>query len=85
MLRKEKQLLTRLLFINAAELNQDRDFESNLASKLKSNCMLLWRRDFLLVSTGNERLWILTDLRKIRFDQGRPPAKSLVGTVGPDV
>ena len=36
----------RLLFINAAELTQDRYFENTLASKLKSKGMLLWRRDF---------------------------------------
>ena len=41
--------------------------------------MLLWRRDFAFVSTENERLWIYSELRKIRFDQGRPPEKSLVG------
>ena len=75
----------RLLFINAAELTQDRYFENTLASKLKSKGMLLWRRDFAFVSTGNERLWIHFELRKIRFDQGRPPEKSLVGTDGPDV
>ena len=46
------------LFINAAELIQDRYFENTLASKLKSKCMRLWRRDFAFVSTGNESLWI---------------------------
>ena len=74
----------RLLFINAAELNQVRYFENTLASKLKSTGMLLWRRDFAFVSTENERLWIHSELRKIQFDQGRPPEKSLVGTDGPD-
>ena len=67
----------RYLLINAAELIQDRHFVNTLASKLKSKCMLLWRRDFAFVSTGNERLWIYSNLRKIRF--------CLVGTVGPDV
>ena len=47
--------------------------------------MLLWKRDFAFVSTENERLWIYSELRKIIFDQGRPPEKSLVGTDGPDV
>ena len=73
-----------LLFINTAELTQDRYFESTLASKLKSKGMLLWRRDFAFVSTGNERLWIHSELRKIRFEQGRPPEKSPVGKDGPD-
>ena len=45
----------RHLFINAAELTQDRYFENTLASKLKSKGMLLWRRDFAFVSTENER------------------------------
>ena len=75
----------RYLLINAAELIQDRYFENILASKLKSKGMLLWRRDFAFVSTGNERLWIHSELRKIRFDQGRPPEKSLVGIDGLDV
>ena len=75
----------RLLFINAAELIQYRYFENTLASKLKSKGMLLWRRDFDFVSTKKERLWIYSELRKIVFDQGRPPEKSPIGTDGPDV
>ena len=75
----------RYLLINAAELIQDRYFENTLASKLKSIGMLLWRRDFAFVSTENERLWIHSELRKISFDQGRPPEKSPTGTDGPDV
>ena len=75
----------RLLFINAAELTQDRYFENTLASKLKSKGMLLWRRDFAFVSTENEKLWIHSELRKIRFHQGRPPDKSPTGIDGPDV
>ena len=47
--------------------------------------MLLWRRDFAFVSTENERLWIHSELRKISFDQGRPPEKSLIGIDDPDV
>ena len=70
----------RYLLINAAELIQDRYFENILASKLKSKGMLLWRRDFSFVSTENERLWIYSELRKIIFDQGRPPEKSPTGT-----
>ena len=75
----------RHLLINAAELIQNRYFENTLASKLKSKGMLLWRRDFAFVSTENERLWIHSELRKIRFEKGRPPEKSLIGTDGPDV
>ena len=75
----------RHLFINAAELTQDRHFENTLASKLKSKGMLLWRRNFAFVSTENERLWIHSELRKISFDQRRPPEKSPTGTDGPDV
>ena len=75
----------RLLFINAAKLIQDRYFENTLASELKSKGMLLWRRDFVFVSTENERLRIHSELRKISFDQGRPPEKSPTGTNGPDV
>ena len=82
---EEATAAKRLLFINAAELTQDRYFENPLASKLKSKGMLLWRRDFAFVSTGNERLWIHSELRKIRFDQARPPKKSPVGTDGLDV
>ena len=74
----------RLLFINAAELTQDRYFENTFASKLNSKGMLLWRRDFAFVSTENER-WIHSELRKIQYDQGRPPEKSPTGTDGPDV
>ena len=75
----------RHLLINAAELIQDRYFEDTLTSKLKSKGMLLWRRDFVFVSTENERLWIYSELRKIQYDQGRPPEKSPTGTDGPDV
>ena len=75
----------RYLLINAAELIQDRYFENSLASKLKSKDMLFWRRDFAFVSTENERLWVYSELRKIIFDQGRPPEKSPTGTDGPDV
>ena len=75
----------RLLFINAAELTQDMYFENTLDSKLKSKGMLLWRRDFDFVSTENEKLWIHSELRKVQYDQGRPPEKSPTETDGPDV
>ena len=73
----------RYLLINAAKLIQDRYFENTLASKLKSKNMLLWRIGFAFVSTENERLWIYLELRKVIFDQGRPPEQSPVGTDGP--
>ena len=47
--------------------------------------MLHWRRDFSFVSVEKERLWIHSELKKIRFDQGRPAEKSVVETDGPDV
>ena len=75
----------RYLLINAAELIQNKYFENTLASKLKPKGMLLWRRDFAFVFTENEKLWVHSELRKIQFDQGRPPEKSLVGTDGLDV
>ena len=75
----------RYLLINAAELIQDRYFENTLASKLKSKGMLLSRRDSAFVSTENKRLWIYSELRKIQFEQGRPPEKSPTGINGPDV
>ena len=75
----------RYLLINAAKLTQNKYFKNTLASELKSKGMLLWRRDFAFVSTENERLWIYSELRKIIFDQGRPPEQSPVGTDGPDV
>ena len=73
------------MIINAAGLIQPIYFENVLTSKFKSKDMLLWRRDFAFVSTGNGRLWIHSELRKIRFDQGRALEKFLVGTDGPDV
>ena len=75
----------RYLFINAAELIKDRYFEKTLASQLMSKGMLLWRRDFTFVSTENKTMWIYSELRKIQFDQGRPPKKSPAEIFGPDV
>ena len=85
MLRKKTTVAKRYLLINAAELIHDRYFENTLTSKLKSKDMLLWRRGFAFISTENERLWISSELRKIRFNQGRPPEKSPIGTDVPDV
>ena len=63
----------RHLIISAAGLTLFIYFENALTSKFNSKDMLLWRRGFAFVSTGNEGLWIHSGLRKIRFDQGRPP------------
>ena len=41
--------------------------------------MLLWMRGFVSVFTGYEGLWIHSALIKSKFDQGRPPEKSLIG------
>ena len=47
--------------------------------------MFLWRIVVAFVSIGNEKLWIHTELRKIKFDQGRTPEKSQKRVDGPDV
>ena len=41
--------------------------------------MLLWKRGFSFVSTGNEKQWIHSKIRKIRFNQESPPEKYLIG------
>ena len=64
---KKATAAKRYLLINA-KLIQDMYFKNTLISKLKSKVMLLWRRGFDFVSTGNERLWIHSELRKIRFN-----------------
>ena len=53
-----------------AELNQPRYFRDVLASEWKSGNVLRWGRGCAFVSTGNKKLWILSKLIKIRFDQG---------------
>ena len=75
----------RHLIINATGLIQHTYFENALILKFKSKDMLLWRRSFAFVSTGNERLWIHSGLRKIRYDQGRSPKKSLIRANGSGV
>ena len=64
----------RYLIINAAGLIQHIYLKIPWLQKLSKD-MLLWRRCFAFVSTGNERLWIHSGLRKIRFDEGRSPEK----------
>ena len=58
--------------------------ENALTSKFKSKDMLLRRRGFTFFPMGNERLWVHSGLRKIKFDQERPPEKSPMGTDVPD-
>ena len=67
----------RHLIISAAGIIKYICFENALTSKLKSTDMLLWRRGFVFVSTENERLWIHSWLRKIKFDQRRLPERNL--------
>ena len=71
----------RYLFINAAESILNRYFENTLTSK----DMFFWRRGFAFVFTENEKLWVHSELRKTRFDQGRPHERSPVETDGPAV
>lgn len=44
-----------------------------LTSKWKSECVLLYGRDYAFVHRVNERLCISSGLKKIRFGQGRSP------------
>ena len=67
------------MIIIAGGLIQPIFFENALTSKFKSIVMLLER---CFVSPENERLWIHSGLRKIRFYQRRPLEKSPVGTDG---
>ena len=46
--------------------------------------MLLCRRGSTFISKGNKRLWIHSELRKIRLDQGKSPKKSPIRTDGPN-
>ena len=59
-------------------------FDIALTSNLKSKDSLLWRRSFVFVFPGNERLWIQLGLGKIRFAHRRPPEKSPKRMGGPD-
>ena len=56
----------RYLFINAAELIQDRYFENTLTSKFGSKVMMLWKSPF--VFTEDETLW---------YDRPHPPERLL--------
>ena len=74
---------SRRLIKNVAELIQSIYFENALTLKFKSKDMLLWRRGFAFVFTGNERLIIHSRLRKIKFDKEKTPWKLSMGMDGP--
>ena len=63
----------RYLFINAAELIQDRYFKNILTSKFGSKVMMLWKSSF--VFTEDETLWTVST--PIWYDRPRPPERLL--------
>ena len=63
----------RYLFINAAELIQDRYFENNLTSKFESKVIMLWKGSF--VFTEDETLRIASI--PIWYDRPCPPERLL--------
>ena len=54
-----------------AELNHLVYFKEILTSEWKTGYVLSWRRSFDFVSTGEEKLWIPSRLKNIRFVQER--------------
>ena len=65
----------RYLFINAAELIQDRYFEISLTSEFGSKNMMLWKGGPSFVFTEDETLWIASI--PIWYDRPRPPERLL--------
>ena len=65
----------RYLFINAAELIQDRYFENTLTSEFVSKDMILWKGGSSFVFTEDETLWIASI--PIWYDRPRPPERFL--------
>ena len=65
----------RLLFINAAELIQDRYFENTLTSEFGSKDMILWKGGSSFVFTEDETLWIASI--QIWYDRPCPPERLL--------
>ena len=65
----------RYLFINAAELIQDRYFEKTLTSELGSKDMVLWKGGSSFVFTEDETLWIASI--PIWYDRPCPPERLL--------
>ena len=64
----------RYLFINAAELTQDRYFENTLTSEFGSKVMMLWKSSSF-VFTEDATLWIASI--PILYDRTRPPERLL--------
>ena len=65
----------RYLFINAAELIQDRYFENILTSKFGSKDMILWKEGSSFVFTAVETLWFASI--PIWYDRPHPPERLL--------
>ena len=65
----------RYLFINAAELIQDRYFKNTLISEFGSKNMMLWKGGSSFVFTEDETLWIASI--PIWYDRPRPPERFL--------
>ena len=65
----------RYLFINAAELIQDRYVENTLTSEFCSKNMMLWKGGSSFVFTEDETLWIASI--PIWYDRPRPPERLL--------
>ena len=65
----------RYLFINAAELIQDRYVENTLTSEFESKDMMLWKGGPSFVFTEDETLWIASI--PIWYDRPRPPERFL--------
>ena len=63
----------RYLFINAAELIQDRYFKNALTSKFGSKDMILWKGSSSFLFTEDEILWIASIT--IWYDRPRPPER----------
>ena len=56
----------------STELNQPVYFKDVLTSQWKPRDVLHWGRGFVLVSTGEEKLWIPSKLIKVRSEEKKP-------------
>ena len=72
---EEATAAKRYLFINAAELIQDRYFENTLTSKFGSKDMILWKGGSSFVFTEDETLWIASI--PIWYERPPPPERLL--------
>ena len=59
----------------SAELNQLVYFKDVLTSQWKPEDVLCWGKGFAFVSTGEEKLWILSKLIKVQFEEEKPLGK----------